>query len=359
MKNVFLFGLALTMTGFFAGCAQEDLTDLLNQSVDARGGVVVSNSSDDDIEQVPQAILDYIAANYPDAQIIHAEEESDDNNGAVVYEIHLTGGLDIYFDADGNFLFAETHGDQDDQDVPVSDLSQAILDYVAANYPEETITSASLEDNGNYEVNLSNHLELYFDANGNFLFADGHGHGHDDDEDGPGNDDDDIDPTTLAQNILDYIAANYPGLTIDHAHAEDGGFEVELSDGTELLFDADGNFLSVEVDDDEDGPGNGGGNNDDDDDDEDGPGNGGGNNDDDDDDDEDGPGNGGGNDNNIDPATLAQNILDYIAANYPGLTIDHAHAEDGGFEVELSDGTELLFDADGNFLGIETDGDGG
>jgi hypothetical protein len=39
-------------------------------------------------------------------------------------------------------------------------------------YPELTIVRAEVEDEGEYEVTMSNGLEVYFDAEGNFLSVD-------------------------------------------------------------------------------------------------------------------------------------------------------------------------------------------
>ncbi|TFG74231.1 MAG: hypothetical protein E4H26_08395, partial [Flavobacteriales bacterium] len=62
------------------------------------------------------------------------------------------------------------------------------------------------------------------------------------DEDG-----DNIDPSELPEMALNYLAETYPDLTILHAEIEDQGkYEVTLSDGTEVHFDADGNFISAE-----------------------------------------------------------------------------------------------------------------
>ena len=72
----------------------------------------------------------------------------------------------------------------------------------------------------------------------------------------------------------------------------------------------------------------------------------------------------GGNNNSATPVAtsdLPQKIHDYIAANYPGLTIQKAEKEDEDgtmqYNILLSDGTtELKFDLDGNFLYVEQGG---
>ena len=209
-----------------------------------------------------------------------------------------------------------------DNSINVATLPQTILDYIAANYPNETIVASEIEDNGNYEVNLSNNVELIFDANGTFLGID------DDSNDNYG--DSYINPADLPQVILDYVATNYPNNFIDEAELENNGnYEVELNDDTVLIFDADGNFLGIGADEDDmdndDGDDDGDGDNDD--------------------------------DQVINPATLPQIVLDYISTNYPNDTIMQAKIEsDGEYEVTLSSGIELHFDANGNFLNTD-DGD--
>ena len=208
-----------------------------------------------------------------------------------------------------------------DNSINVATLPQTVLDYITTNYSNQTILTSEIESNGNYEVVLSNSVELIFDANGNFLGID------DDSNDNYG--DTYINPADLPQAILDYIANNYPNNTIDEAELENNGnYEVELDDDTELIFDADGNFLGVGVDEDDMDNDNG---------DDDGDG--------DDDDDQ-----------VIDPSTLPQIVLDYISTNYPNETIIQAKIEsDGEYEVTLNTGLELHFDINGNFV---TTGDG-
>lgn len=208
-------------------------------------------------------------------------------------------------DLSQRFVRADAH-------VNTSSLPQNILDYITSTYPGVTIREAEIEDNDNFEVELSNGLELIFDSEGNFL-------GIDDDED---NDfgDENIPLSEIPQNILDFIALNFPGIQIDEAEKENNGnYEIELENDIELIFDANGNFLGQGEDED--------GNEDED-------------------------------DTDINPEDLPQVILDYISENYPDNTIIEAEIEeDGNYEVTLNNGVEIEFDADGTFLNAE-DGNG-
>ncbi|APG59920.1 PepSY-like domain-containing protein [Christiangramia salexigens] len=193
-----------------------------------------------------------------------------------------------------------------DMHVRTSSLPQSILNYVTENYPNLTIREAEIEDNNNYEVELSNGLELIFDSNGNFLGID--------DDDNDDFDDEHIAIADIPQKIKDFIAANFGQYTIEEAERENNGnYEIELSNDIELIFDSNGNFLGIAVDENED-------------------------------EDEDG-------DVDINPSDLPQVIKDYISENYPDRTIIEAEIEeDGNYEVTLNNGVELEFDSEGNFL---------
>jgi hypothetical protein len=114
-----------------------------------------------DPANLPASIRDYITQNYPGASIVRAERDESK------YEVYLDNGFELYFDLNGNFIGFEV----DERPIPIANLPQAILDYVATNYPNQTIVAAEIDDNY-YEVTLNNGTELYFDLNGNFLFAD-------------------------------------------------------------------------------------------------------------------------------------------------------------------------------------------
>ncbi len=188
---------------------------------------------------LPQNILDYITDNYSGLTIIKAEIEDNQN-----FEITLSDDSELIFDSQGNFLGEDIDENDDfgDEDVDVSELPENIIDFVNQYYPGVAIEEAELENNGNYEIELENDVELIFDTNGNFL-----GQAHDENEDEQGDHDEDIDPANLPQAILDYISENYPDNTIIEAEIEeDGSFEVTLNNGVELEFDADGIFLNAE-----------------------------------------------------------------------------------------------------------------
>lgn len=301
-----IFGLLLIAFALGSTACEDQIDDLLGRTITA--------SSIQVVDDYPDPIEAFVAENYPNDPIDEVEEEIHDGS-TIVYEVELESGLELIFDENGNLLYIDDdYDDNSDDDIDPSELPQSVIDHVSINYPGAVIVEAELDDDG-FEVELSDGTELYFDLNGGYEGVEEY---NDDEFD----DDDEIDPATLPQSVLDYIVANYPGTTIDEAELDDeDGYEVELSDGTELYFDLQGNYISTDYDDVDDYYDQ-------------------------------------NEDNYIDPADLPQNVLDYIAANYPGLTIDEAEFDDeDGYEVELSDDTELYFDLSGNFIGTDDDDD--
>jgi hypothetical protein len=73
----------------------------------------------------------------------------------------------------------------------------------------------------------------------------------DGDREFPDDDEERIDPDALPQAAVDYLAANYPAADIAFIERDDDEIEVYLTDGTEVVFDLDGNFLESDLDDDD------------------------------------------------------------------------------------------------------------
>ena len=241
--------------------------------------------------------------------------------------------------------------------IGTADLPNSIVNYVDENYSPLEIEMVFMSVDNGYQVILEDGQELFFNMNGGFL---GEGNGHDEDmghhggghmgNDPHGNGNqhggcaanciagDTLDTADMPQAVFDYVAENYTGLDITVAVLKPSGkFGVELSDGTVLLFDEDGSFIKVCEGEgemhggDHHGMGNHGSNNH-------------------------GPGHQGGETNmcafgdTITLADLPQNVIDYVAENYPGENIEVVVAKpNGGFAVELTGGTVLIFEENGTF----------
>lgn len=235
MKKTKILSLAFVALFSLNSCSSDDDGDT-GTEVDLN---LIAESSDDHVNSaaLPQAILTYISINYPENTIREAEVEE---NGR--FEVELNNGTELVFDAQGNFLGIDDDSDDifGDEDIAAADLPEKIRNFISTHFAGATIEEAELENNGNYEIELSTDVKLVFDTNGDFL-------GRISDDDNEDRDDEDIAIADLPQVIQDYITTNYPDNTIIEAEKEDDGtFEVTLNNGMELKFDADGNFVSVD-----------------------------------------------------------------------------------------------------------------
>lgn len=84
-----------------------------------------------------------------------------------------------------------------------------------------------------YEVKLSNGMELDFDENGNLMEIDSQNN-------------EAVPMSALPSNISAYLKANHPNAQVIGWEKQDMEQEVELADGTEVEFDAEGNFRKLD-----------------------------------------------------------------------------------------------------------------
>lgn len=244
MRINYLPGILVLML-LFQSCSESDDTNEPDLNA-----VAFSADSNVKTSTLPQSILDYITVNYPGLTIVEAEIEDNQN-----FEIELSNDTELIFNAQGEFLGIDDEENEfGDEEIDPAVLPQNILDFISDNFPGQGIDEAELENNGNYEIELDNDIELIFDGEGNFL-----GQAKDENEDEEGEDEEDINPADLPQVIQDYITENYPDNIIIEAEVDEDEYEVTLNNGVELEFDLEGNLLNVEDgngeddDDDDDG----------------------------------------------------------------------------------------------------------
>ncbi len=83
-----------------------------------------------------------------------------------------------------------------------------------------------------YEVKLSNGVEIEFDKNGNWKEIDGNGN--------------EIHGSLILQPIKEYLAKNYAGQKVLKIEKGLNLYELELSSGIELKFDKKGYFVKID-----------------------------------------------------------------------------------------------------------------
>ncbi|WP_255038382.1 PepSY-like domain-containing protein [Lacihabitans soyangensis] len=120
--------------------------------------------------------------------------------------------------------------------VSASSLPGAITLYLNTNYPGKTITKAE-KYLTKFEVTLSDLTKLEFSLSGVFIEVSGGS------KNGTKVSDDTM--AALPQVILDYIAKNYPGVTIVKAEKSSDKYEVKLSNRVRLDFSLSGKLVRV------------------------------------------------------------------------------------------------------------------
>ncbi len=123
------------------------------------------------VGDLSQEILDYVAANYPNATIKLGKEKND------VILVLLDSKIILVFDLDGSFI-KETagfhHCPKFCKLVPVTDLPSVITDYLSINYPDAEIKAACRKHDKFIVVGiltLDGRRVVVFDGDGNFLFT--------------------------------------------------------------------------------------------------------------------------------------------------------------------------------------------
>jgi len=182
----------------------------------AADGTLISSGTDtDDVivdaGQLPQAVLDYLDTEFPNAAIEEVEIEVE--YGLEFYDLDLSNGIDVYFTADGTFACSEDDdnsddgGDDDDGDDDDNiDLPSAAASFIQDNFPDYAIDYVQREEfcNGyiiEVEIEMgTTDRDLYFDLNGDFLFEA-----------------DDISVSTLPQAVAATLEVEYPDFQIDDA----------------------------------------------------------------------------------------------------------------------------------------------
>lgn len=128
----------------------------------------VAHASDDkpiQITQLPQTAQQFIKQHFADSKVALAKMENDFLYKS--YEVIFTNGNKVEFDKKGNW----TEVDCKNGSVPTAIIPAAIQQFVTTSYPDAKIMKIEL-DKKDYEVKLSNRIELKFDLKFNLIDID-------------------------------------------------------------------------------------------------------------------------------------------------------------------------------------------
>lgn len=260
-------------------------------------GLFSCSDDDKDIsitaDQLPATAASFIRDYYSPDDVLSVYKDTDD--GTTEYEVILKNGHKVTFNDKGEWTDVDA---PQGQSVPTKFVPEPILNYVSTNFPGIGINEISKERYG-YDVELVNGLDLTFGLDGAFL-------GY---EDNPNDY-----PSTSAQIPQagkDFLATYYPGIAVASATMEvEHGvteYEVVLSNGHQVTFNAQGEWTDVDAPTGDTIPGE------------------------------------------IVPAA----IMTYVIDHYNGVGINEISVETYGYDVELLNGLDLRFSSTGAFLGVD------
>ena len=109
-----------------------------------------------EVDKLPEAAQKFLKQYFPQVDVTLAKVDNELTYKE--YEVLLTNGTRIEFGSNGEWKDVDCKFDV----VPEGIVPRPIVDYVAKHYPDAKIVRIDLERR-NYEVVLSNRLELTFD----------------------------------------------------------------------------------------------------------------------------------------------------------------------------------------------------
>lgn len=114
--------------------------------------------------EIPSEARHFLADHFK-SPFHHAIKDIERNT--ITYEVVLNDNTEIEFDSGGNWKEVDGKG----KVIPYTFIQKQIVDYVKSQYPKEVITKIEVEPD-KYEIELSNGLDLRFNAMGAFVKLD-------------------------------------------------------------------------------------------------------------------------------------------------------------------------------------------
>lgn len=120
------------------------------------GGIAAPKGSDDPAKVLPGNAVEFLKTNFANDEVSFAKKEREDLLWTR-YEVILTNGNKIEFDGDGKWVELNCKY----TNVPENLLPVDIKNYVNKKYKDAKVLKIE-KDKNNYEVDLSNNVELTF-----------------------------------------------------------------------------------------------------------------------------------------------------------------------------------------------------
>ena len=235
----------------------------------------------------------FVGTYFPQVGIQRVEFEGNE------VDVKLTDGTDIDFYLNFDWQSIDCEHSTIYGIVPTELVPNQITDYLTANFPNNHIDQIEKKNNGNWEIELDNDHDIKFDANFNVISGGGNGGGGN----GGGN-------NSNYPEINTFVGTYFPQVGIRKVERDGNKYEVKLTDNTDIDFNLSFEWKKIDCD-----------------------------------------------ESNVYgsvPTELVPvQITDYVTANFPGKHIDSIEKKYNGWEIELSNGLEITFDANFNVTEID------
>ncbi len=119
-----------------------------------------------DLNELPEKAQVFIKKNFTREKARHILKETEDLLN-IEYKVDFLDKIKIKFDKKGNWK--EVDGNR--RPIPTLFIPEKILAYIKKSFPNNEVVKIE-KDRKSYEVEISNGLELEFDADGNFIKID-------------------------------------------------------------------------------------------------------------------------------------------------------------------------------------------
>lgn len=117
-----------------------------------------------------------------------------------------------------------------------NELPRAAQNFISKNFSGQTITKiekkTKYQVKTEYEVKFDNRMEIEFDGDGNWTEVDG--------KKSP------IPTGFINSSIVNYVKQNFPTEKITQIEKKRSKYEIDLTNGLELIFDLNGNFKKID-----------------------------------------------------------------------------------------------------------------
>lgn len=125
-----------------------------------------------------------------------------------------------------------------DELIDVNNLPAVANTFLKDHFKDVRVLSVTRENDpltgSEYEVLLDNGIEVKFDKNGNWTEVEARANTAA------------IPTTFILESIVNYVKETYPTAGINGIDKEKNGYDVELTNGLELVFDNEGKFVRID-----------------------------------------------------------------------------------------------------------------